>query len=68
MARAVSAGRSAGGAGASLAFVTCIERGFLEEQSLLLYQSIRHFGGRYRDAPIYACCPRAGRGVAPATE
>jgi len=50
-----------------LAFVTCVERGFLEEQSLLLYQSIRQFGGRFREAPIYACSPRAGRGVGPAT-
>ena len=52
---------------AALAFFTCIERGFLEEQSLLLYQSIRRFGGRYRNAPIYACCPRANRGIAPQT-
>ena len=51
----------------NLAFITCIERGSLEEQSLLLYQSIRQFGGRFRDSPIYAYCPRADRGVTPAT-
>jgi hypothetical protein len=47
--------------------VTCIERGFLEEQSLLLYESIRRFGGRHNDAPIYAYAPRAGHGVQLAT-
>lgn len=60
-------GRPASGLGGKLAFATCVERGFLEEQSLLLYESIRRFGGRFRDAPIYACCPRAGRGVTPET-
>ena len=55
------------GATVDLAFVTCIERGFLEEQSLLLYQSIRRFGGRYSNATIYAYCPRASCGVTSST-
>ena len=50
-----------------LAFIVCIEKGFLEEQSLLLFESIRRFGGRYKGAPIYACSPRAGFGVSDAT-
>jgi hypothetical protein len=50
-----------------LAFITCVEDGFLEEQSLLLYANIRRFGGRYSQAPIYAYCPRAGHSVDAAT-
>lgn len=41
-----------------LAFICCIQPGFLEEQTTLLAQSIRLFGGRYRDCPIYAISPR----------
>jgi hypothetical protein len=49
--------------GPDVAFVTCIERGFLEEQSLLLYESIRQFGGRFSSCPIYGFSPRPGHEV-----
>jgi len=41
-------------------FVLCIENNAIREQALLLCESIRQFGGRYRDAPILAFSPRAG--------
>ena len=46
-----------------VAFIACIEDGVLERQALLLFDSIRRFGGRFRDCSIYALSPRAGRGV-----
>jgi len=36
-----------------LAYIACIENGYLEGQTLLLCRSIRKFAGRYADAPIY---------------
>ncbi len=51
----------------SLAFLCCVEPGPLESQTLLLCRSIRRFGGRFRDAPIYAFQPRRGPGLAPGT-
>jgi hypothetical protein len=39
------------------AFICCIQPGFLEEQTILLAQSIRLFGGKLRDCPIYAISP-----------
>lgn len=44
-------------------FVACIESGVLEAQAFLLFESIRQFGGRFRDCPVYALSPRAGRGI-----
>ncbi len=44
----------------NLAFITCIEPGYLEAQSLLLYESIRRHTGRFRHCPIYAFSPRPG--------
>ena len=46
-----------------LAYVACIESGVLERQALLLFESIRAFGGSLADCPIYALAPRAGLGV-----
>jgi hypothetical protein len=46
-----------------LAFVACIEAGILERQALLLFESIRAFGGALAECPIYALAPRAGLGV-----
>ena len=40
------------------AFVACIERGLLEKQALLLFESIRRYAGRFRHCPIYALSPR----------
>ena len=44
-------------------FVACIERGVLEQQALLLFESIRAYTGRFRDCAIYALSPRAGYGI-----
>ncbi len=41
-----------------IAFVLCVEANELEPQARLLCESIRTFGGRYRDAPIVAIAPR----------
>lgn len=45
------------------AFVACIERGVLESQALLLFESIRRYTGRFRHCPIYAVSPRADHGI-----
>jgi len=45
------------------AFVACIERGVLERQALLLFESIRLYTGRFRDCPIYAISPRAEHSI-----
>lgn len=41
-----------------IAFLICVEANRLEPQARLLCESIRTFGGRYRDAPILAVSPR----------
>jgi hypothetical protein len=46
-----------------IAFVACIERGVLERQSLLLFESIRLYTGRFRNCAIYALSPRSGHGI-----
>ena len=51
--------------GLDLAYVACIERGHIQRQALLLFESIRTSCGCFADAPIYAVAPRAGLGVAP---
>src|SRR4026208_1881320 len=45
------------------AFVACIERGVIESQALLLFESIRRYTGRFRHCPIYAVSPRADHGI-----
>ncbi|NEO38731.1 MAG: hypothetical protein F6J90_21305 [Moorea sp. SIOASIH] len=52
----------------NLAFITCIESGHLETQSLLLYESIRCYGGRFSQCPIYAFSPRVGHEISPETK
>lgn len=49
-----------------VAFVLCIEANRLEPQGLLLCESIRTFGGRYREAPIVAVSPRPQLALGPA--
>lgn len=46
-----------------LTFVLCIENNAILPQALLLCESIREFGGRYRRAPILAVSPRPGLGI-----
>ena len=41
-----------------ISFVLCIEGNGIEPQALLLCESIRRFGGRYRGSPIIAVTPR----------
>ena len=50
-----------------LAFMTCIERGPLEAEALLLYASLRRFGGAFANLPIYAVTPRPGHSISDAT-
>lgn len=52
----------------NFAFITCIESGILEYQALLLYESIRLYGGRFRNCPIYALSPRSGFSVSKETQ
>ncbi|MEP6818526.1 MAG: hypothetical protein ABJA18_03260 [bacterium] len=46
-----------------VAFVACIEGGVLEAQTLLLFDSIRHYAGRFSDCSLYAFSPRAGHAI-----
>lgn len=46
---------------APLAFVTVLERGDLEHKVLLLLESVRRFGGPFRNAPFWIVQPRPGR-------
>jgi len=41
-----------------VAFLLCVEANRLEPQARLLCESLRTFGGRYREAPILAVSPR----------
>ncbi len=41
-----------------VAYLICVEANRLEPQAFLLCESLRTFGGRYRDAPIFALSPR----------
>jgi hypothetical protein len=49
-----------------VAFLMCVEANRLAPQSLLLCESLRTFGGRYRNAPIFAVSPRPA--LAPGAE
>jgi hypothetical protein len=51
----------------TVSFVLCIENNSIRDQALLLCESIRRFGGRYKDSPILAFAPRGGLGVDGAT-
>ncbi|MDO8364737.1 MAG: hypothetical protein Q7V88_17735, partial [Actinomycetota bacterium] len=48
-----------------IAFVICVEANQLLPQARLLCESIRTFGGRYRDAPIVAVSPRPHLALSP---
>jgi hypothetical protein len=49
-----------------IAFLICVEANRLEPQARLLCESIRTFGGRYRQAPILAVSPRPALALDPA--
>lgn len=66
----MTGGGEAPGAGGSLhedeiAFLICVEANRLEPQALLLCESLRRFGGRYRQAPILAVSPRPHLALGP---
>lgn len=46
-----------------MGFVACIEGGVLEAQALLLFESIRLYGGRLSGAAAYALSPRPGHAI-----
>jgi hypothetical protein len=48
-----------------VAFLICVEANRLEPQARLLCESIRHFTGRYRRAPIFAVSPRPRLALGP---
>lgn len=52
---------------AKIAFVFCVESGWLEAQARLLVGSIRTFAGRFARSPIYAVQPRGGPTLAKET-
>lgn len=45
----------------SVAIVLSVERGILEDQAVLLVESLRRFGGPAADLPVYAISPRPAR-------
>ena len=49
-----------------IAFLICVEANRLEPQARLLCESIRTFGGPYRQAPILAVSPRPDLALGPA--
>ncbi len=51
----------------SIAFVSCVESGSLEEQSVLLAESIRRWGGSAAEARIVCLEPRRPTGIERAT-
>ncbi len=48
-----------------IAFLICVEANRLEPQARLLCESLRTFGGRYRNAPILAVSPRPPLALGP---
>jgi len=48
-----------------IAYLICVEANRLEPQARLLCESIRTFGGRYRNAPILAVSPRPHLALGP---
>ena len=49
--------------GATASFVLCIENNAIRDQALLLCESIRRYGGKYRDARILTVSPRPELGI-----
>lgn len=50
-----------------IAFLICVERGRLESEAVLLVESLRSWGGRWAQSPVYAFAPRAGHHPEPGT-
>lgn len=45
---------------APISFVCCVESGWLENQTIRMIESLRKWGGKFADAPMYAVTPRFG--------
>lgn len=43
-----------------ISFVCCVESGWLETQTVRMIESLRRWGGKFANAPIYAVTPRFG--------
>ena len=43
-----------------ITFVCCVESGLLENQTVPMIESLRRWGGRLRESPIFAVTPRMG--------
>lgn len=54
--------------GFSIQIIICTEKGKLEAQSKLLVSSLREFGGKYRNLPIFSYAPRAGMDISEETQ
>jgi hypothetical protein len=44
----------------NISFVCCVESGWLEDQVIRMVESLRRWGGRFADAPVFAVSPRRG--------
>ena len=47
--------------------IICTEQGYLEKMSKMLVWSVRSFGGRYKNLPIYSYQPRSGHDISAET-
>lgn len=51
-----------------ITFICCVESGFLESQTVLMVESLRRYGGAYKDLPIIAMTPRFGPPISKLTK
>lgn len=51
-----------------ITFICCVESGFLESQTVLMIESLRRYGGVYKDLPIIAMTPRFGPPISKLTK
>ena len=51
----------------SIAFIICSEKGELETKSILFASSLREFGGKVKNSPIYSLAPRKGKNISEST-
>jgi hypothetical protein len=51
----------------SIAFIICTESGYLERMSVMFAKTLRTYGGKLKDAPIYSYAPRIGKNISSRT-
>jgi hypothetical protein len=56
------------GATSEVSFVCCVESGWLETQTVRMIESLRRWGGKFANAPIYAVTPRLGPPISAKTQ